>query len=60
GATADLTLANGDNSASRIEITTTLDAISPTGVIVRFAPFAIILLAGVALFVIARRRRVED
>ena len=60
GATADLTLANGDNSASRIEITNTLDAISPTGVIVRFAPFAIILLAGVALFVIARRRRVED
>lgn len=60
GATTALILANNKDGASRIEITNTLDAISPTGVIVRFAPFAIILLAGVALFVIARRRRVED
>lgn len=48
------------DTKSEVHFTNTLETISPTGVMIRFAPFAIILLAGVALFVIARRRRVED
>lgn len=43
-----------------VAVTNTFELISPTGVILRIAPFAIILLAGVALFVIVRRRKVED
>ena len=43
-----------------VAFTNTLELISPTGVIVRVAPFALILLAGVVLFVIVRRRKVED
>ncbi|MBR3416582.1 MAG: hypothetical protein IKH09_07805, partial [Clostridia bacterium] len=51
---------NHTGNSKTVVFTNTLELISPTGVIVRVAPFALILLAGVALFVIVRRRRVED
>ncbi|MBQ6676541.1 MAG: hypothetical protein IJM71_00685 [Clostridia bacterium] len=48
------------DTTKEVAFTNTLELISPTGVIVRVAPFALILLAGVVLFVIVRRRKVED
>ncbi len=60
-ATLNTIVADTDDEVSHtIAFTNTLETISPTGVILRIAPFAIILLAGVALFVIVRRRKVED
>ena len=56
GATAGAAATNNCD----VVFTNNLELISPTGVIVRIAPFALILLAGVVLFVIVRRRKVED
>ncbi len=42
---------------SVIGLTNTIQTISPTGVVMRFAPFAIILAAGCMLLLVARKRR---
>lgn len=41
-------------------ITNTLDAISPTGIVMRYGPFAVMLVGGLALLFVATRRERED
>ena len=43
-----------------ITVTNNLDAISPTGVIMRYAPFVLILAAGIVIFALSRRRRDKE
>lgn len=38
-------------------VTNTIDAVSPTGYVTRFAPYVLILIGGVALLIIAIKRR---
>ena len=68
-ASGALMAANGSDSVSTfdlktndvadqiITVTNTLAEISPTGYVSRFAPYALILIGGVALLVIAMKRR---
>ena len=62
--TAALTAATENHTAAQskqIKFTNTLLEISPTGVAFRFAPFMMILAAGMMLFVLSRKsRKVED
>lgn len=46
-----------DNVSHTIQFTNTLELISPTGYVSRFAPYALILIGGVALLVIAMKKR---
>ena len=43
-----------------VGFTNTLEAISPAGVILRFAPYVFMLAAGAALLVLSRRRRMSE
>ncbi len=45
------------DSKDIVAFTNTMDVVSPTGVVMRFAPFAIILAAGCMLLLVARKRR---
>lgn len=40
-----------------VEITNTLSLISPTGLVVRFAPYGLLLIGGIALLIIAMKHR---
>ena len=46
-----------DDNAYAVAITNTLMTISPTGLVMRFAPYALILAAGIVILVIALKHR---
>jgi hypothetical protein len=56
-ATAVGNLNGSDYESEDVQITNKLESISPTGYIARFAPYAVILIGGIAMLIIARKSR---
>jgi len=53
----DTTKDQDDDNVHSVAIKNTLVLISPTGIAMRIAPYALILMAGIALLIVAKKRR---
>ena len=56
-ATIDTTANMAVEEAQTVAITNTLSLISPTGLVIRFAPYGLLLIGGIVLLVIAMKHR---